>query len=308
VADEAARCIACGAQRSTEWAKATDAEYRTTDETYQYRACAECGSLFIDPVPRDRLAVIYPSNYYSFATPKQSVLTRVKAWLDGRWFKSLLSAIPGDELSVLDVGGGAGWQLDVLKEIEPRIKYTQVVDLDPNAEREARSRGHDYYCGRIETFRSERKFDLVLMLNLIEHVDAPGDVLKNIGQLLSPNGQVLVKTPNIDSLDARLFRHSNWAGYHCPRHWVLFTRDGLTALAERSGLQVKRFSYTQGAPFWAASVLFWMEKKGLARISRERPVVYHPAFGLLSAAFAALDFARAPFAHTSQMFMVLGRP
>ncbi len=286
---------------------ATDAEYRTTDESFRYFACADCDVIFIDPVPRDRLAEIYPSNYYSFATPERSFVGQVKDRLDQRLFKKLLRGLPGDSLSLLDVGGGAGWQLSGLRALDSRITFTQVVDLDSDAMSRARENGHEYFCGRIESFETDRKFDLILMLNIIEHVDDPTAVLRKVRALLSDDGVLLVKTPNHDSVDARIFRHQSWAGLHCPRHWVLFDRASLTKKVESVGLRVNDSWYTQGAPFWAASVLFWMAKRGLADITRERPVVYHPLFGPLTGVFAGVDFVRKPFARTSQMFFVLGR-
>jgi 2-polyprenyl-3-methyl-5-hydroxy-6-metoxy-1,4-benzoquinol methylase len=297
-------CLACGARDAALWAQAIDGEYRATADVFRYLRCAACGVLFIDPVPRERLAEIYPANYYSFADPKDSFVQRVKRKLDGRRFGRLLRGIPGGALSVLDVGGGAGWELGWLRALDPRIRFTQVVDLDPSAEKTARENGHEYFCGRIETFTTEKKFDLILLLNLIEHVDDPGAVLLKMRELLAPAGLLLVKTPNTDSLDARIFRHKNWAGYHCPRHWVLFDRKNLCALAEKSGLRVREFSYTQGAPFWAASVIYRLFPRG---VTRERPVVFHPLFGLMCAGFAAFDILRSPFSRPSQMFLTLTR-
>jgi hypothetical protein len=119
---------------------------------------------------------------------------------------------------------------------------------------------------------------------------------------------VVVKTPNFDSLDARLFRRANWAGYHCPRHWVLFEKSSFVALAERSGLELREFSYTQGAAFWAASLLFWLAERGRVSITSERPVMSHPLFPPLAAVFAGFDLVRMAFgARPSQMFVTLGR-
>lgn len=304
---DAPPCLACGARAGEPWCVARDAEYRATDETFSYLRCRSCGVLYIDPVPRDRLAEIYPANYYSFAAPGRSPVQRAKQWLDARRFRALLAGLPGMELAVLDVGGGTGWQLDALRALDPRIRFTQVVDLDPGAQAAARAAGHAYFCGPIEAFASERRFALILMLNLIEHVDDPGAVLAKAAALLAPGGAILVKTPNWDALDARLFRHRNWAGYHCPRHWVLFTKESLLPVLARAGLRARAFAYTQGAPFWAASALGWLADKGLVRVTRERPVVCHPLFGPLAALFAAFDLLRAPFGKTSQMFLTLER-
>lgn len=300
-----AACLACGAQQSSLWATAHDIEYCTTGDSFDYRRCQQCGVLFIDPVPVARLSEIYPTNYYSYAAPGKSPTHAIKAALDRRFFRSILAQLPGASLRVLDVGGGAGWELKALRDSDSRVVGTRVVDLDPGAQRLAEANGHAYFCGRIEDFDTTERYDLVTLLNLIEHVQDPRSVLRKVRGLLAPGGLVLIKTPNWEALDAAVFRNTSWAGLHCPRHWVLFTRESFERLAADVGLKTRVASFTQGAPFWAASALGWLASRGVVRITRERPVVYHPLFGLLAAGFAAFDFMRRPFARTSQMFFVL---
>jgi hypothetical protein len=122
---------------------------------------------------------------------------------------------------------------------------------------------------------------------------------------VAPGVIVIIKTPNTDSLDARLFRHRNWGGYHCPRHWVLFDRDSLKGLVERSGMRIRHFQYTQGAPFWTTSILFALSRKKWILTSSDRPVPRHPLYPLLNVGFACLDWLRGRFAKTSQMLVVL---
>jgi 2-polyprenyl-3-methyl-5-hydroxy-6-metoxy-1,4-benzoquinol methylase len=305
-------CLACGSTDLSFWANAKDAEYLTTDETFKYYLCRECQSLSIDPVPRDKLNLIYPANYYSFSPDSQgnflkSGLQTVKQELDKGLFKKVLANIPGDAINVLDVGGGVGWQLTLVRNIDPRVKLTQVVDIDAKASAIAEAAGHHYYHGTIEEFETTEKFDFIILLNLIEHVAEPLTVLRKVGQLLTHNGYILIKTPNHQSLDARVFRHRDWAGYHCPRHWVIFTRNSFRRIVQEAALDVVMFSYTQGAPFWAMSILFWLADKGWISITKARPAIYHPLFPFLSAFFAIFDFLRKPFARTSQMFFVLRR-
>ena len=133
----------------------------------------------------------------------------------------------------------------------------------------------------------------------------PLAVLRRVRTLLAPSGVVLVKTPNVESLDARLFRHRNWGGYHCPRHWVLFTPGSFATAAREAGLTVRTWQYTQGAPFWTVSTLAWLDAMGLARIDAQRPAWQHPLYGPLAAAFAAFDFLRRPVSSLSQMTFAL---
>jgi 2-polyprenyl-3-methyl-5-hydroxy-6-metoxy-1,4-benzoquinol methylase len=300
-----ARCLACGSTRVEPWATARDVEYSSVDEAFDYVRCGECGALSIGSVPSQRLAEIYPDSYYSFGGGPRSPVEKVKQWLDRRMFRKLFAAIPGETLSALDVGGGTGWLLSQAREVEPRLRHSAVVDLDAQAMAAAEAAGHEFHLGRIEEFETDRKFDLILLLNLIEHVADPVSVLRKMRNLLAPGGQILVKTPNHDSLDARLFRHKSWGGYHCPRHWVIFTPESFGRAAKAAGLDVAKTELTQGAPFWAVSVLEMLSRRGLVRIDRARPMCRHPLFGPLLGLFGAVDMLRKPFGRTSQMFVHL---
>jgi 2-polyprenyl-3-methyl-5-hydroxy-6-metoxy-1,4-benzoquinol methylase len=257
-------------------------------------------------MPHDRLGQIYPPNYYSFSEGRTNIVQHIKEWLDARSLRSLFRDIPGTELKVLDIGGGSGWLSGLARRVEPRVRLTQIVDLDEAAGTLAEKSGHRYFCGRVEDFTTSDRYDLILMLNLIEHVRDPRSVLAKARDLLTPGGRIYIKTPNFLALDARLFRHANWGGYHCPRHFVLFNRDSLSRLIHSLGLRVTFFQYTQGAPFWSVSVFELLRRAGLVRASRDRPAIYHPLMPLLMAASAAVDFMRKPFARLSQMIVVVG--
>lgn len=302
----AAKCLACGSLEVSHWATARDIEYHAVPEAFDYVACGKCHALSIVDPPLDRLAEIYPANYYSFSETGTSPIERVKQWLDRRQFARLFARIPGASLSALDVGGGAGWLLTLAKAVEPRLDQTMVVDLDAAAEASAHAAGHDFFLGPVEQFETDRRFDVIFMLNLIEHVADPVAVLARMRRLLAPGGVIFLKTPNHDSLDARLFRMNGWGGLHCPRHWVIFTPQSFATAAAAAGLTVASSELTQGAPFWTVSALGWLERHGLARVDAARPMVEHPLFGPLNALFAAIDLVRGRAMRTSQMFVTLG--
>lgn len=300
-------CPVCGDARVNFFASARDVEYYTSDNSFEYEQCANCGSVFLKSPPLDQLRLIYPANYYSYRATQgaDSILEKIKAKLDSRLLNKLLRQIPGDSLNVLDVGGGSGWLLTLVRRISNRVEQTHEVDLDEGARSAAEAAGHVFHTCRIEEFSSQEKFDLILMLNLIEHVSDPRSVLDAMRQLLSPGGLILIKTPNVDTLDCRLFRNHNWGGFHCPRHFVIFNRQSLNDLARRCGLEAVNVTYTQGAPQWGCSILGWMGLKGWISISQERPLYTHWLYPIVCALAAAFDLLRRPFMRTAQMFAVL---
>lgn len=302
-----APCPVCKSQHAQLWSRSRDWEYSSTEELYDFFHCKNCDTIYIDPMPVDQLDVIYPHNYYSFVAQKKSLPVRLKEYLDKQLFKNLLKQLGGEELKLLDIGGGTGWLLNVIKQIDPRIKFTQVVDIDEKAKNTAIANGHAYFQGRIEDFETDKKYDLILMLNLIEHVESPKAVMHKIQEILNIGGFVLMKTPNIDSWDARLFKKSYWGGLHCPRHWVLFSENSFRHLIAGTQMKIKSLKYTQGAPFWGYSVMAWLSKRGFIKLSKEQAIIYHPLFMPLGAFFAGFDFVRGLFFKTSQMFIILSK-
>jgi len=299
-------CPLCHSENNTHYTRAYDIEYHVTDEGFDFRLCEPCGILFIDPMPVDRLSEIYPANYYSYGLKNSSFAERVKGLLDKRHFQRLLRTLNGNELSVLDVGGGTGWQMDLMRSADRRITRTSIVDLDRRAEEAAQQAGHMFHYGRFEEAALEDEaFDFILMLNLIEHVADPRSVLVKARKALKRSGRILIKTPNFDALDAKLFRDRSWAGYHTPRHFILFRKDSFENLCASCGFAVINFRYTQGAPFWSVSVLEELRKRGLVSISAQRPAIYHPLMPFLQIGAAGFDFLRQPFAKLSQMEFVL---
>lgn len=300
-------CPVCSNPETDLWCNAKDYEYFTSKESFEYYHCRNCKTIFLNPKQIKPLNEIYPSNYYAFKESGGSIIQTVKTFLDKKLFRKILSEIEGSELSVLDVGGGTGWLLDTVKQTDKRVTYTQVVDIDAKAEEKALKKGHNYFCGPIEQFETEKKFHFVLLLNLIEHVANPQEILQKVESILAPGGVILIKTPNIECWDVRLTKNKYWGGLHAPRHWVLFSSKSFEMITSRAGLSIKSLKYTQGAPFWAYSILSQWYERGLVKISPKKPLPFHPLAAPIMALSAAFDIIRGAFVKTSQMFIILNK-
>lgn len=237
--------------------------------------------------------------------PPKNIIAYVKEYLDQKLFKRILGTIGGLELKILDIGGGTGWITDLIKRIDKRIILTQIIDIDEKSKEIAEAKGHKYFTGTLEDFETSEKYDLVLMINLIEHVRDPISVLKKAESLLTHAGKILVKTPNTDSFDCRLFRRCYWGGLHAPRHWVIFSETGFRESVCKRNLKISYAKHTQGGAFWAFSILFILSEMKLVKLDSNRPMAFHALFPFLSAVFAALDYMRRPFSSLSQVFYII---
>jgi 2-polyprenyl-3-methyl-5-hydroxy-6-metoxy-1,4-benzoquinol methylase len=307
------RCPLCEGLSYKIFSIAKDYEYGTSNESYRYLECNDCNCVYIENQPIEKISEIYPNNYYSTSSLDVgklglfSLIKRVKFFLDKVLFARILRKIKSEKISCLDVGGGYGWLLSSLRAMDERIKSTVVIDLSEASRGYAEEAGHVFICSTIESSRLEQKFDLILMLNLIEHVSSPKVALEIAYKYLNNDGFLLIKTPNTQSLNRKIFQYKYWGGLHAPRHWVLFNKKNFSKLAFSLGFTVEKFSYTQGAPQWAASIfgsLFINNPEN----SKTCPVDSRKSFQILLIVFALIDFILLPFLKTDQMLFLLKKP
>lgn len=79
-------------------------------------------------------------------------------------------------------------------------------------------------------------FDVVTLIDVIEHMSDPMDTLTNAVRALRPGGLIYLVTPDIGSLSARLLRGS-WWGLR-PAHIYYFDTRTMTRMMEKAGLEV----------------------------------------------------------------------
>ncbi len=103
--------------------------------------------------------------------------------------------------------------------------------------------GLDVRTGSLKSFQSERRFDLVSMIQVIAHFIDPRRALEISSRVTRPGGYLLTETWDRRSWTARVLgRH--WHEYSPPSvlHW--FSRHGLAKLTEQCGYQ----TVAQGRP------------------------------------------------------------
>jgi SAM-dependent methyltransferase len=244
-------CPVCGggdfamAQRAVH-----DFEYASPGE-FDYRRCIGCGLYCIDPLPDSQaLSLAYPEEYHAYGRQPSRLAAALKAryWKKkARHYASLLR--PGAR--ILEVGCASGELLARLHELGFNC---MGIDFDAAAVEKARERGLDVHQGELDTFDfSGRTFDMIVMINYIEHVFDPAGILSLCAKLLVPGGLVVGETPNVDAWDRKLFG-KYWGGYHTPRHLYLFDTVNLGLLAQRAGLRCDSIRSMLQPAHWALSI------------------------------------------------------
>ena len=304
-------CPVCGSTERTHMATGYDYEYESCGNAWLVWTCQACSHAWLDPRPADStLPTIYPSNYYSYDYEKRinPIAVWGKRWLDRRKFSKLLSHLQRPFESYLDVGCSTGRFLELAQSLGAQPDRTSGIELDAELVRALRERGLNAECSRVEDSEMLRneKFDLITMFHVIEHVSDPRDVISRLAQSLNPGGVLALETPNLQSLDARLFRAGLWGGYHFPRHWHIFTPVSLTKAMRDCGLEITGISYQTGHSFWLFSFHHFLKYKTKS-FAWLAPAV-HPLRSLPALlAITAFDTARTALGFRTSAMLVTAR-
>ncbi|HKQ60903.1 MAG TPA: methyltransferase domain-containing protein [Candidatus Polarisedimenticolaceae bacterium] len=85
----------------------------------------------------------------------------------------------------------------------------------------------------------DRTFDVVLFLDVIEHIHPRVEVLREIHRVLADGGRLLVSAPNRDTRWRRTLRDAGLFAYSDPDHKIEYTRDEFVAELRAGGFEVE---------------------------------------------------------------------
>jgi 2-polyprenyl-3-methyl-5-hydroxy-6-metoxy-1,4-benzoquinol methylase len=143
--------------------------------------------------------------------PEQVRLDRVADWytargFEGRMVRASAAAVLAHSAgrSALEVGAAEGNVTAQLATRFERIVVVEPADVYADAVLARGLPGVDVVRTLVEDFRTDERFDTVVLSHVLEHVDSPGDVLRSCASLLAPGGRLVVVVPNAGSLHRRL--------------------------------------------------------------------------------------------------------
>jgi SAM-dependent methyltransferase len=164
-------------------------------------------------------------------------------WAVGKYFSSAKNAI--------DIGCGTGFNLLGIKQSYPALGL-HGCDASQHSLQIARSSDAEieFFESSIYELNSKEKFDLVMALDVLEHLDEDVLALKNIYNLLADNGGAIITVPQ----HPFLWSPADEYAHHVRR----YTAKELISKATEAGFKVDRKTsfVTSLFPLMVASRLF----------------------------------------------------
>lgn len=154
--------------------------------------------------------------------------------------------LPARVSRLLDLGCGEGATTAFVK-ARREVAWAGGIEIMAEAGRAAEAVCHRVWVGNVETLRPEDEIapgslDLILCLDVLEHLADPWSVVQRLSPLLAPGGRLIVSVPNIRNWKFiwRLLTRADFnytaAGLLDRTHLRFFVRHTAVALATCGGL------------------------------------------------------------------------
>ncbi|GAB2609555.1 class I SAM-dependent methyltransferase [Emticicia sediminis] len=228
-----------------------------TQEVFSYIICPTCGSIQITDIPinLERFYVNPKSIYFGYEkkTPNQlETFLRLKLFSHTIGKKNLIGSIlsnftgksevakwflktkTNENTAILDVGCGSGTLLHQLR----KFGFKDLDGVDPLIPENIKSEeGIRILRNDLQNESLDKKYGLIMLHHVFEHLTSPLKLLKNIYPMLSDNGILLIRTPVMGKYAWKKYG-VNWIQLDAPRHLTIITEKALSIILDQAGFEI----------------------------------------------------------------------
>lgn len=245
-------CIVCGSEVMS--------QVPGPRSQWSYVKCGVCAHTSLSPMPTAEELQSYYNGAYTF--PADAHIG------DAAKYAAVVSRALGEVRAgkMLEIGCSYG---AVLSHFRDRGWVVEGVELDERAASRARLEfGIDVHSGTLQDSigRLHPPYDVIGFYHVIEHVLDPRQFLLDVRSLLSANGVVVIRTPNIVSTVA-LCAKGWWEWCVAPEHVHIFSPGSLVRLLSDAGFTLDRRITHRGA---AHATLVELARLLVNRVARAR--------------------------------------
>ena len=215
--------------------------------------CSDCGLVYLSS-----LSHIKEGHYEESGMHNSEI--NIEKWLqeckkdDNRRYEFVKDKVV--DKALLDFGCGAGGFIEIVKQYTRKVSG---VELEKSLQTSFKKRNLNVFANLLEVQKEGLKYDLITAFHVIEHLQNPKRVLKDLSSLLEENGEMIVEVPNSDDALLTLYENIDFQNFsYWSQHLFLFNENTMTELIKQSGLRLNWIRHIQRYPL--SNHLYWMAK------------------------------------------------
>lgn len=164
-----------------------------------------------------------------------------------KWIYHMYEKYIGKE--VLDIGGGVGTAISFYIDKAERVVATELFENQVNIMNK-RFENYQYFKAiqadiMKDDFSAYDKFDTIILINVLEHIEDDRKALANMKKLLKDSGTIIICVPAMPGLYCYMDKNVG--------HYRRYTKGELRVKAKRAELQViedKYMNFMGILPYW----------------------------------------------------------
>jgi 2-polyprenyl-3-methyl-5-hydroxy-6-metoxy-1,4-benzoquinol methylase len=226
--------------------------------------CENCGLFTTHPILDQKdMSSYYPDNYVCYLTAiedEKNWLKFFSRWLALRKRVNLILKKSSKNGRILDIGCATGI---LLSGMQKKGWECFGVEPDTQAAKYAEKRfGLSVINGYLEnTSFPDNYFDIITIMDVLEHVQDPIIFINEIKRILKTNGWLIATLPNSFAWERYIFG-PYWIGWDIPRHYRTFNSKNIKIfLNQHEFKNVKIFSFTGRQGAFMMSLDFWLKEQ-----------------------------------------------
>lgn len=264
---EITSCKICGSNNISRKYQLRD--FRLDKATlYSYSKCSQCGVVFQNPqiAPNEMINHYNQEKVYYLPSSQKGVR---KILIDhGLHKRAKIIKKFKNSGRLLDIGCGSGAFINYMaKNTNFEVMGTEINKANINSIKKHYSL--DVRFGEIADIDLPNDyFDVITLWDVLEHIHNPKQMILNLKPFLKSNGFLVLRLPNLDSLDSKLFKRF-WAGLDAPRHYYVFSEESIKKLLHDLGFNIKSINQNIGGYLnFITSIEFWLNETNLSKKHR----------------------------------------
>lgn len=230
---------------------------------YKIFRCRGCKSVFIDNIITDEKYYRdnYSLNYYDNDGKNNFLYHFLSSFLikfSAKNKEGIILDFSGNKnkkMSILDFGCGDG---SFLSNLDKNRFDIYGVEINPEGVKiclEKNLRVYDQDILKIDF--KEKKFDIITLWHVVEHIKNPIQVFNKLNNLLEKDGILLISTPNTDGIGFK-YGKGDWFHLDSPRHLILYNEKSLKKLCLMTNFKIIKI---KNGFYEFPLDLFWSLKK-----------------------------------------------
>ena len=228
------KCVSCGSTSFKELFRAR--QYVISDEMkYTLVRCNKCRLVFLNPQPtQEELKRFYPSEF--FCSTEDKVRTAMPSFMMLDKVKETMRFKKKGTL--LDIGCGRGVFLQRMQHLGWEVHGLDFSPVACQSTSEKIGKDNIFEGDLLSINLPQRRYDVITLWHVIEHVNDPVKTLRKIHTLLKDNGLLIIYCPNFNSWLQLIFKEK-WYPLSIPHHLFHFTRRTLYHILQITGYSIK---------------------------------------------------------------------